>query len=781
MLKHYFTIALRNLRNNKMYSFINFAGLSISICAAFLIFFYCYYLTHYYSTFETHDRIYQVLPTSGDNPDGQYSSPYLLAPKIYEQTPGIEAFSRMIRHRNSFLQRQNTDNSFIAYSEPELYVVDSTFFQIFPYKFIYGDPNTALAQLKNVVLEEATAQQYFGKSNPLGEILKVNGNKELIVSGVIKVPENIHEAPSALTRIDYLQKGKMNHWDQNGPSYVLLEPGITAFTINDRLADFSIINPRPKEKTSIGVHLLNVAEINSYWNNGDALTLLLYIACFILLIAALNSINLINALNTRRLMEFMVKRVMGSRPIHSIQQYIVELSILILICILSSTLLIVFVWPWFQDMVDIEASLYTRIYFFPAIAILSSIYLAVFLFITFIHALEKLRLWRNRHRELKAVKHGMSTFSNISIFVQFMLSSLLIIGSVVVIKQRNLIQNTDLGVNYQRLIHLNNNSMIMDKFEVLRHELINHPNISHVSSSSAHPTNIGNNFYVNYESNKDVKQVDFNFLHVYGDFFKTFELQFLYGNPFNPQKTADRGFIINETGLKALGILGDPIGQEIEFWGVKDKIAGVVEDFHHQNLYQQIRPLIFVSNDDYRKGWSRNLYIKHQHGDLSETMSFVKTTFQSVISGAPFEMELLDSNLDRRYENIETINQLLLIGSAVTLLSSVIGLLGLVMFYIARKQKEIAIRKVNGAEIKDLILLIQKRFLTLIGIAFLVASPLAWMFMSEWLGNFAYRIDVDVFVFLLSGSLVFVTVMIIVGYKTIKAARANPAETLKHE
>ncbi len=802
MLKNHLLIAWRNLRRHKGFSFINISGLAIGISCCILIFFYINDELSYDKYHKNADRIFRGISysTIGGETRVFARMPSALAPGLEEAIPEIEASARLFQF--GVLQFKHDDKNFEI---PDFYAADPSFFKLFSYEFISGDPQTALQNPDKIVITEDTAIQIFGKVQALGESISIpfrQGNHDLIVTGVVKnIPRNSHFRFKVVLSINTLRRR-----DENQPaapdflndpiyfnpfSFVLLSESADVKEVEDKIAAVveekwgeryrqeGIIRRYPLQALT-DIHLKSnfEAEITQ---QGDIQYVYIFsvVAIMVLFIACFNFINLSTARSVKRAKEVGLRKMFGAHRHHLIRQFLSESSLLALLGTLIGILLIAISLPAFNQLSGKEFSLKYLISAPSIVALLIIIvatgFIAGFFPAFVLSTFQPVKTLRGR---LGPAKQS-GTFRKILVIFQFSISIFMILGFIIILQQLDYIKNKDLGFNRDFLVVIRGGGRTND---ALRDNILKIPNVTSVSLPVSIPGEFaGDRSY--YLPGKDpASSVRASVFGVDFDFIKTFDMEILWGRDFSRDYSTDAtdAVIINETFARQLGLGPDVVGNQIIDVSdpeLQPTVIGVIKDFHHQNLKLRINPMMLnIQPEGFAFVAAR---ITPQN--VSSTLKHIETAWKEQFPDREFNHYFVDDNYRQRYPEEDKMQDIYLIFGFLAIFVACLGLYGLASFATEQRSKEIGIRKVLGATVPNITFNLSKDFMKLVLLANIIAWPLGFFVMNNWLDNFAYRIGIEWWVFVVSGLLAQVIAIMTVSHQAFKSALSNPVDTLKYE
>ena len=789
MLTNYLKIALRNLQKYKGYSFINIAGLATGMAACVLI---LLFVRHEFSYDRYHEHagdIYRVYMdrTSGEEVIHWARTPAPLAPALADAFPEIRAAVRVRKNPRTDLVRYG-DKEFY---EDRFYFADSNVFAVFSFRLKQGNPATALRDPHSVVITEAMARKYFGDEEPVGQVLTFENTVDFTVTGVLEdVPSASHFVFDFLASFESLKETlgaeRVATWAWvDHHTYVLLEPGHDPAVLESKLPDFlgravpegfsSRTALRLQPLTSIHLHSKLKDEITA---NSDATYsyILSTVALFILLIACINFMNLATARSARRAREIGMRKVLGAHRGQLMRQFLGESMVFSLVSFLLAGALVYLLLPLFSDLAGAALSLSQDVGFTLVV------FVGIALFVGLV-AGSYPAFYLSAAEPVKVLKEALGAgrrgglFRKILVVLQFAVSIVLIIGTVVISNQLDFFRNTTLGFDGEQVIviPLRDRAAMRDKMPSLKEALKQNPQVVAVSAASSTPgTESHMTFPFRAEGMDEAIQLPTFLIDL--DFADTYDLQIVQGRDLTDRLASDstQALLINEQAARHLGF-EDAVGKRIEF-GQQATVVGVVKDFQFQSLHRPVEPLVLAPFPFYRF-----LAIKIRPQRVPETLASIEEVWSQFAPERPFEYSFLDETIDEQYKAEAGLGKIFGYFSGLAVLIACLGLFGLASFTAERRTKEIGLRKVLGASTEKIVVLVSMDFIKLVVIAFLVAAPVAYLVMNRWLESFAHRVDVSLVTFVIAGVGAFVIAGLTVSYQSIKAALTNPVETLRYE
>jgi len=790
MFRNYIITAVRNLLRNTVYALINIFGLSIGITCSLLILIFIKHEISYDRFHEKKNDLYRMIFEMVD-PDGRVISPQMtapVAPAMMDEFPEVKAATRITGYRDGFFTYQNK-----PYNTGDVIYADSLFFEMFSFDLISGDLKTVLNEPFSVVLNEQTAENIFGDEDPVGKILRWNNKDDLLIKGVVKSPpENSHLRFTSLISFSSLYEDERLYMDWNGGMqyyhYVELMPGASEKTIEAMLPDFMYrnfnhifegsgysINASLQPVTDIHLKSGYVGEIGI---TGSMSNIYIYsaISLFILLIACINFMNLTTAKSTSRAREIGLRKVLGAERESLIGQFLGESVIMSILGLVIALIMIEILLPVFKNIVNRELKLYQLKnldlivgipLFVVLIGIIAGSYPAFIM-----SAFKPVNV-------LKGILHGQkgpSGFRNILVLVQFAISLILIICTLVIYIQLGYIKSKDVGYQKENILVLqfaSDNSK--NNYVLVKDGLTNIPGVINSSATSEIP---GQGFTSNgYKPEGYDRWIMFNAVDVDYDYIETMGLQVLQGRDFSPEYPADRSaFLINETLARELN-WQNPAGMTIEREGIH-RVLGVVKDFHFASLHQEIGPLIFTMKP--YMGYDF-LLVRFKTENLNALINDIRKAWEKVDPNEPFEYFFLDDAFDEMYRSEQKLGSLLLYIAILAIIIACMGLFGLALYNTEQSTKEIGLRKVFGSTVSRVVFLLTGKFTRWVLLANLLAWPVAYIIIRKYMQMYAYRIDLPVWVFFLTALGTYLIALLTISFQSVKAGTKNPAKTLRYE
>jgi len=795
MFKNYLKLSFRNLKRHKGFSFINITGLAIGITCFIFIIQYLLHETSYDNYHKNIDQIYRVnLDIESDSDKKQYAiNVPPVGPSLKENFPQIVESARIFNFFGTRLVEKD-DNKF--YEKGFVYA-DKEIFRILSYSFLHGDPETALNNPLSLVLPERLAKKYFRNENPVGQSLSLDGHDYNITAVIKDAPQNTHLQYDMFISMDDLRNPPwMQDWTWPGMwTFVRLAPNTDVKILNEQIRNyansFTKNNPMAAGKTyqySLqhirDIYLSKELEYDLPKGNKIYLYIFSGVGFFILLIACINFVNLMTARVTSRAKEVGIRKSVGAIRNTLIQQFLCETIVLVLFAFILSLLLVEIIRPVFTNITNIDFN-FSSLFTFKSVFLWAGMILCIGLIAGFYPAFVLSSF--NPGKVLKGSVNtvsGSSKFRKILVIAQFSISIILIISTIIVYNQITFMKTMNLGFNKKHkmiipvtgMAPLTTNENVKNAFQQI-------PSVSMASVSSYVPGEGAGSHSTKLVDQKDAKEQMMYYGYYDTDFISQYDIKILAGRNFKKEMITDinNSCLINETSSKAFGwsspseAIGKVINTGME--GRNKTIIGVVNDFHFRSAHYKIEPLI-MENDP---RMFKRITLSVNDKNFNKTIEKVEIVWNELFPDQPLVYYFLDASINGLYESEECIGKLFRILTILGIFIASLGLFGLATFMAEKKTKEIGIRKTLGATVLKIVLLLSKEFFVCVLLANLIAWPLAYVIMNNWLHNFSYQIDITIGVFLQSGILALIIVGITVTFQSVKAATANPIKSLRYE
>jgi putative ABC transport system permease protein len=791
MFKNYIKIAWRNLIRNKVYSTINIMGLAIGLAVCMLIVLYVGHEFSYDKFHDKADRLYQVQSEikMGNDPIYMPYMGYSDAAASKEKIPSVEDFMRYRQTRENVIV-QNPESPSLKFAEGKFLMADSNFFNFFSFPLVHGDKDQVLLAPFSVVLSKKAAEKYFGKQNPIGKTIRYNNEYDFTVTGIAEnVPSNSsidYDFVASLSSMATMD-GKKEFLKDNGPdfsTYLLLKESADIALVEAGLLEINKIKGEDGHMNlKYLLKPLTEVHLNENAVNIRYIKIFPLVALLILLLALLNYASLSTARSTTRSKEIGVRKVLGANRKTIAVQFFIESALYTIIAFALGYLLCAIIQPYFFDFLQISMD----VSFLYSLTMLVSF--AVLFIITVLLAglypsflLSAYKPVMVLYGKLSNQNSGIGVRKFFTVF-QFAMSVILIICGIVIDRQLYFLRHTETGVDTENIVMIPFEKEVGSHFIPFKQEIQSLPAVKQ-SSVSLYPMYSGYNIQSVKRQNSDemvflpTLTVDQNFISLLALKWQAPPSDSLFYR--NQKLTA----IINQAAVEKLNLDSNPINQKING---QHEIQGVLKDFNFTSLHNKIDPLcLFVIQDnDVASSWAENggcIFAKiNSKVNMPTVIQHMKTIYEKYDTESPFEYHFMDDAFEAQYASEDRLAKIFGIFTALTILIAAMGLFGLATFMALQRRKEIGIRKVLGASVKSITTLLSKDFLKLVLIAIVLAVPISWYFMDDWLQNFAYRITISWWVFFLAGLLALVIAFLTVSFQAIKAAMANPVKSLRTE
>ena len=798
MFKNYFKTAFRSLWKNKTASSINIFGLTIGLTCCLLIALYIKHELSFDNFQKNGDRIarvimeYQFDGNSASN-KGNYTS--VRVASVFKRTfPEVESavkmtqYSRVVHYGDKLINEKN------------FMYADSTFFNIFSFKLLQGNLHSVLAAANNVVLTQSTAKKYFGNENPIGKALQVGNDSNLYhVTGIMQdCPSNSQiqcDFVASFSSLGITPDYEDTYWDANYTTYLLLKNKNAINSLQAKLPPFmkkemegkgATVNFYLESFTSIHLH----SDYDSFVPNNNIayIYILAAVALLILIIACFTYINLSTARSLERAKEVGIRKVIGAGKKQLFIQFLGESAIICIAAVIFSLIIAGLLLPAFNKLTNEQlrtSALFSVLFisFSLLVALMVSVFAGIYpaLILTGFQPVKVLK------GSFKNTASGQTLRKSLIVF-QFAISVFLIVCTFIVQQQLYFIQHIKLGYDKDHVIVLPLDDKMRNNLAVIKEQFKQNPDVLSVSACSNTPVQGGGGFSMRSAVMPENEQMAVMADRIDEDYVNTVGLQIIAGRNFNTQDMKDVSnddykkniyhFILNESAAKQLGWKAEAaIGKKM-FLG-DDRpglIVGVVKDFHFESLHSPIKPFVLFPEQ-----WKRELLVKVSGAHLQKTISSLETKWKTLIPYRPFEFHFLDEDYNKLYSAEIRLGTVMNLFAGIAIILACLGLFGLSAYTAQQRFKEIGVRKVLGASVSNLVLLLSKDFIKLVVIAFIVASPVAWYATNSWLNDFAYRIKISAWIFITTGLLAVIIALATISFQAIKAAIANPVKSLRTE
>jgi len=834
MFKNYLKSAFRNIIRNKFYSILNILGLSIGVIAAIFILLFNNSELSYDKHHEKHKRIHRLESdfTINNKHDLFAVTSAPLGPAFKIEFPEVEEFVRFAGGDGTLIKYGDKE-----FYEDDFYYTDSTIFDVFTHEFVYGNPEKALTEPNTCVLTETMAKKYFENENPIGKVIADADDVNFKVTGVIKdLPESSHlkfrGVFSINTLVEKFGRERMNSlepnafWNVNFYTYILLNENSNIESIYEKFPGFY-----EKYMKSLGdqinasfefmstpladIHLTSTLRGDLPTGNKSYVYIFTVIAIFILLIASINYMNMATARSSNRAKEVGIRKVLGADRFQLIRQFLTESVILALIALIIAIASVYLLLPDFNQIAGKNL-----VFGFSQTPMIIFWIFIISLIIGFLSGSYP-AFYLSSFIPVKVLKGKINTgaksgwLRRILVVFQFVISIAMIIGTIVVSNQLNYMRTKDLGFDKENILVVGiQDTTLRKKIPTFREELLQNPNIINATTSTGYPGAMGGIIVMRVEKLEKISEnteltdtlqntqnpdsttfhtgsrmVEYalNFAMIDYDYIDSYKMEIVKGRNFNKEMGTDldEGVIINEIAAKELGWGDDAIGKKIDFGIDLDgsanrntKVIGVVKDFNYNSLHNKIDPMLFFLSERPRFFLSIRIDDKNR----KEALEFIEEKWYEFGAINPFDYDFVDQTLDEMYEAEDNIGRIFRIASVLSIFIALLGLLGLSSFIAEQRSKEIGIRKVLGASVGSILLKLFKEFIILIAVGFVIAAPLAWWGLNDWLStSFIYNVEIGWLTFVIAAFLAFIIGLATISFHIVKAATANPVDAIKCE
>lgn len=800
MVKNYLKITFRSLKKHRAYSLINILGLSIGfIC--------CLYIAIYvddelkYDQFHTNaDKTYRVTREflSQDGSTSLHLSQ--LAPPFAEyfrqDFPEMEKVCR-IAFFGGTIEYQDK-----IFDEDNFGFADAEIFDIFSFNFLAGDPETALKEPGSVVISEEIAKKYFGNTDVLNKVIRYSDQFNFRVTGIVeKLPENSHfelELIGDFAPVEEFYGGResmMKAWGSNNfGTYFLLKEGESTESINRRFPEFLVKHVAENATDWNILHIQKMTDIHLRSNlddeqgsNSDITYVYVFVAIglLILFIACINYMNLATARSANRAKEVGMRKVMGAGKGSLINQFLTESIILVFMSVFIALVVVATTLPYFREFTERELLLDTT-HLIPSFAVIAIIGVFIGVFAGSYPA-----FFLSSFSPLKVLKGNLasgaksSSLRKVLVIIQFSISVVLIASTLIVFDQINFMANKNLGYQTEQILTISLSDEIQEKYELFKNVLLEHPSILSIGSSSRIPSGQlldSNGAKADVGGEMQAPEVVIKRLNTGYDFQQTYGMEMVAGRWFSKGYGSDdsAAYVLNEEAIKIIGWKSneDALGRSFTYGGRAGKVVGVSKNIHFESLRSEINPVVmFIPSMDNKRFMS--IRVKPQ--DVKQTLNYIEEQWADFSPKFPIDYRFLDDRFETLYQAEAQRSKLFTGFSFLAIFLACLGLLGLASFTVAQRTKEISIRKVLGASLQTILYVLSKEFLLLVLVSVVVAVPITWIFMSDWLDGYAYRIDLTLAPFIVAGVISVLIAISTIGSQTIKAATSNPVKGLRDE
>lgn len=788
MLTNYFKIAIRSLVKNPSYSLINIGGLAIGIASSILILLWVadeYSYDRFQKNYKSIYKLYQSQQWAQGIGTGT-SMPYPLRETLLSKTSEVKYLVMTNWGEGNTLQVNEKSLTKFGLSATE------DFFNMFSYDMIKGDPASALKDPNSIVITVSTAKALFGDIDPLNQLIKVDNGQELKVTGVVKdVPAQSFLSFDYVLPFAYFKatqswvRNSEDNWNNNSfQMYVQLQPNATQASVTNSIKDI-IKDSNPKAPTAqLFLHPMSKWRLYSKFENGkntggmiEYVQLFTIIAVFVMIIACINFMNLATARSENRAREVGIRKSVGSRRKQLIFQFLGESLAITFVSFLLAIVLVEIALPFYNTLVQKDIALdYSN----PTLWL----YGLAIIFVTGVIAGSYPAFYLSSFKPVKVLKgkvnigKGASTPRKVLVTLQFGFSIFLIIGTLTIYEQIMHVKNRDLGYDRENLMQIWTNNELEKNFQTVRQALINTGAVNSVCKSNSPITSIFSSNEVKWEGMNTEERVSFSTIATEYDYIETMGVKMIAGRDFSRDFPSDSmAVLINQAAADFMG-MKDAIGQKLIYNNDPHEIIGVTANVVMDSPYQPVEPLVMI----FDPSWTSTVTLRLKPtDDLSASIDQVEEVFKKLNPSYPFAFRFADTDFQAKFSSINLVSKLSFIFAALAIIITCFGLLGLAAFTAEQRTKEIGIRKVMGATVSSIVVLISSDFSKLVFTAFFIASPIGWWVLTNYLERYPYRVDISVWVLLAAGGVALILALLIVSTQALRAAMSNPTDSLRSE
>ncbi len=789
-------IALKNVLRKDHESILSLIGLAISFASICFIFLYVSFQLGYDAHNKNSDRIYRI---SGDIIATENTMTHavlgpLMAPALKDAFPGVESFVRLFPiHQTNILEVKSE-----RYPIEEAYAADPSVFDVFTLKLIYGNKKDALNDPNDIVINESLSKKMFGDANPVGESLKRDGQL-LTISGVIEdSPKNAHHKLNVLfstaniwRSMEGLTKEQKSegYWMPSAYHFILMKQGAEIRSIAENfssfydkyMADFGKVINVKFNPVFIPLKDLHFSANMSYdypKGNSSYIYLLILTGFFILLIASINYSNLLTSQNIVQSKNTGIKKIVGASNAHIYRQLFANSMVFITISFMSGYLIYLISLPYVSKWTNFNAFVSDPVKVLPTMVVVLIVLVIITSLIPFLSLINKKGIDLIKPRNNKDIKIGNIRFGRFTTIIQYTFSVILIISSIVVTRQIYFMVHSDMGFDKDDILVVNISKGISENpgnIQVFKEALLKNTMISSVSNSTNIPGEVLGSSHIQFTKDGEMVTKIVNTMGIDYDYIQAMGMKMLKGRSFDKDMDdgKNRSLIVNEAFIDFCGLDENIVGNTID----GGTVIGILKNVSFNSLHNPTEPLVFYLQEQ-PQGY---LNIKLNTKNIPETIAALETSWNKFFGEIPLEWQFLDVRIKMMYAEDQQVNFLVKSFTVISIILSVMGLLNLSSIIIKRKIKEIGIRKVNGARSSDVVLLLGKEFITWVILSFTLAVPVSWYVMFRWLENFAFKVPLSWWIFVIAGVLAMVIAMLTVGWHSWRAASRNPVDALKYE
>ena len=795
MFKNYFKTAWRSLWRNRTTSVISIAGLAFGVACFFLLSTYILNELRYDRFHEKADRIMYVnfsyKSPSDAEPVHTEVTPTAVVPVAKREFAQVENGARVYSYSNKTLQWKDK-----VFNEKNILMADDAFFNIFSFRFLEGNPSTALKEPNSFVLTRSTAEKYFGNQPALGEILTIDSTGWKVTGVIEDIPSYSSLKFDMMGSYVTLARSKKEEWGSaNDISFLLLKDAKERGQLQQQLNAYvqQHVPGAAQSGYEIAFQLEPLTQVHLYSKaaaTGNVKYLYVFggLALLLLVIACINFTNLFTAKSIERSLEIGLRKVLGAARGNIFIQFMTEAALVTLAALAIGLLISYVALPFFDRITGLGLTLH----------VWNPIYLTLVLVILFISVSFLAGAWPalviSRFQPASALKNdkrprgGSQVLRKILVVFQFAVSIMFIIGTLIAQRQMEFIRTTNTGINRSQVVVLDANGIKPDQLDALKTELAKYKTVQNITASYDSPVDIQGGYSIAVAGRTDNAAMSVTAIPVDKDFIRTLGMKIISGNDFtyadeqqvkmDDYEKRNYAFMLNEKAVNALGLSAkDAVGKDVSLNGRNGRIKAILQDFNFASLHQEITPLVlFAEYDHFGK-----IMIKTSGKDTRQALSDIERSFHAFYPNKPFDFHFLNDEYNELYKAEARTTAILNIFSVITIVVSCLGLFGLVVFMAVQRTKEIGIRKVLGATVFSIMVLLSREFIQLVLVAIVIAVPVAWLAMSTWLDDFAYRITISWEIFIAAASIALLIALLTISIQAIKAAMANPVKSLRSE
>jgi putative ABC transport system permease protein len=776
MFKNYLKITLRNLKKNKIYSFINISGLAIGIACCILIVLWVQDELSYDRFHENAENLYVATFSNGSK-----VTPTALSGFLKDEYPEILHTSRFRNIGVNLLKYKDTE-----IVEPDGIMADPEFLNMFTISFLRGDPKTALNDPNSILISQQVASKFFSTEDPLHQTMTFDSSEELKVTGVFdNYPPNSHIEFAYILPLAFSRNWSfnLNTWDVNNiRTYIQLQAGMASQSVDTKISDV-VEKHRPQDQRALHLQPITRLHLNPFNNTGGTLMyvyLFTSLALFILLIACINFINLTTAKSSSRAKEVGIRKTVGACRTNLIRQFFGESLLLTTLASGAGIGLVVLFLPIFNNLTGktFTWEFMTR----------QTIALGIFtiILLTGIIAGGYPAFLLSRFQPAKVMKGQLKIrlsgglLRKVLVVVQFSLSILLILGTLTIFRQVHFLRESSVGFDRENILFFDIGSRFRQNIDTIKSDLLTNPDILSVTLVNIAPYRWNSNAGIGdvHWEGKTHQQVKMVWTSVDYDFLKAFKLKMAQGRFFSKEYSTDisEAYVVNQAAVRAME-MEEPIGKELKIWDSRGRIIGVVQDYNFESLHEKIIPMAMRidPNGHYQA------CVRISPHNIPDSLAFLEQKWKEIYPEYPFMYRFLDDTIQNQYRSEQTTGKLVTIFTLLAIFISCLGIFGLSSYTAEQRTKEIGIRKILGASVSSVVRYVSKEFVILVLVANIVIWPLAYFLINQWLTSFAYRVDIALWTFVSTGISILLVSLLTVSWQIIRAATANPVDSLRYE